>query len=138
MAESENKDYQCIIERLKFLLKNNKISDEIFANQVLNISSRKMRKVLANKVSWNNLTAWYRDIYVKIEKCISNDENLFKLVKTQLNTSSSNTHINAISSNETVRIESPSLETSATVPPHRNSNESTKKLQEICIYFKKF
>lgn len=50
-----------------------------------------MRKLLANQVKWNELSAEYRNTYLKIEKCLNDDKYVLTLLKLNLNKESGNT-----------------------------------------------
>jgi hypothetical protein len=128
-----NKNYHRLIERLKCFLKENKISHETFANHVLNIKSREMRKLLANKVSWNNLTAVYQEFYETIEKWLNNDKNLFDLEKKQLNKINTIAPINANSSNPASTNESPGLPITLAKLPITSSNGNNQQQKEKSI-----
>jgi hypothetical protein len=86
-----------------------------------------MRKLLANKVSWNNLTAVYQDFYETIEKWLNNDNNLYDLGKKQLNKINTATAVNAISSNPASTNESPVLPITLTKQPITSSNGNSQQ-----------
>jgi hypothetical protein len=89
------RDPKDIINRLKFFLKNNNISQETFSEKCLNIGKTRIRNILANKLQWDLISQENRKIYIKIDKWLNDDKNLLIFINENLKNKSAKVFSNS-------------------------------------------